>query len=96
MDQTYHEPFGFGCRLFADKVIGVKAFKGLQLSPEVVIADEVGDVLAQLVWVVAVEVYDRRVRNCAVPLPGNGLLANCERDALTSPSFGKTASRIFF
>ena len=46
--------------MFADDLIGGKAFEGLQPSPEVVGADEVGEVISQLVVVVVVEAFDRR------------------------------------
>ena len=48
MDRVYGEPFGFDCPLFADELIGGEAFEGLQPSPEVIGADEVGEVISQL------------------------------------------------
>ena len=81
MDRIYGEPFGFDCPLFADELVGCQAFEGLQSSSEVVGADEVGHVISELVVVVVVEAFDRRLLDRAVPLPGNGLPANRERDA---------------
>ena len=40
------------------------------------------EVLAQLLVIVIVEVFDSGLLDCAVPLPGNGLPANREWDAL--------------
>ena len=71
----------FDCPLFADELVGREAFEGLQSSPEIVGADEVGEVLAQLVVVLVVEAFDGRVLDRAVPLPGSGLPAKRERDA---------------
>jgi len=45
-------------------------------------AREFGEVLAQLIVVVIMEAFDGRILDGAVPLPGNGLPANRERDAL--------------
>ena len=58
MDRVYGEPFGFDCPLFADDLIGGKAFDGHQPSPEIVGADEVGKLISQLVVVVVVEASD--------------------------------------
>jgi len=44
MDRVQGEPFGFDCPLFADELVGREAFECLQSSPEVVGADEVGEV----------------------------------------------------
>ena len=52
--------------MFADELVGRKALEGLQSAPEVVGADEVGEVLAQLVVVVVVEAFDGRVLDCPV------------------------------
>ena len=82
MDRVKGEPFRFDCPLFADELAGREAFEGLQSSPEVVGADEVGEVVAQLVVILVVEAFDRRVLDRAVPLPGSGLPANRERDPL--------------
>ena len=82
--------------MFADELVGREAFEGLQSSPEVVGADEVGEVLAQLVVIVVMEGFDVQRENDppdrflirltfldrAVPLPGSGLPANRERDPL--------------
>ena len=68
--------------MFADELVGREAFEGLQSSPEVVGADEVGEVLAQLVVIVVMEAFDGRVFDRAIPLPGSGLPANRERDPL--------------
>ena len=82
MDRIQGEPFRFDCPLFADELVGREAFEGLQTSPEVVGADEVGEVLAQPVVVIVVEALDGRVLDRAIPLPGSGLPANRERDPL--------------
>ena len=66
MDRVYGEPFGFDCPLFADDLIGGKAFDGHQPSPEIVGADEVGKVISQMVVVVVVEAFDRRFFDRAV------------------------------
>ena len=46
--------------MLADELVGREAFEGLQSSPEVVGADEVGQVSSQLVVVVVVEAFDGR------------------------------------
>ena len=79
MDQVQGEPFGFDRPLFADEPVRREAFEGLQSSAEVIGADQVSQVISQLV--VAVEAFDGRLLDRAVPLPGNGLPANRERDA---------------
>ena len=66
MDRVKGEPFGFDCPLFADELVGREAFEGLQSSPEIVGADEVGEVLAQLVVIVVMEAFDGRVLDRAV------------------------------
>ena len=45
-------------------------------------AREFGEVISQLIVVVVMEALDGRLLDCAVPLPGSGLPANRERDAL--------------
>ena len=67
--------------MFADELVGREAFEGLQPAPEVVGADEVGEVISQRVVVIVVEAFHGGFLDRAVPLPGNGLLANRERDA---------------
>ena len=52
--------------MFAYELVRSKAFEGLQPSPEVVGADEVGEVISQLVVVVVVEAFDRRFLDRAV------------------------------
>ena len=47
--------------MFADELVGREAFEGLQPSPEVVGADEVSQVISQLVVVVVVEAFDGRL-----------------------------------
>ena len=49
--------------MFADELVGREAFEGLQSSPEIVGADEVGEVLAQLVVVIVVEAFDVQREN---------------------------------
>ena len=44
--------------MFADELVRREVFEGLQSSPEVVGADEVGEVLAQLVVIVVMEAFD--------------------------------------
>ena len=44
--------------MFADELVGREAFEGLQPSSEVVGADEVGEVISQLVVIVVVEALD--------------------------------------
>ena len=51
------------------------------MTSEIVGADEVVEVASDLVEVVVVEALDGCVLDRAVPLPGNGLPANHERDA---------------
>ena len=60
------EPFGFDRPLFPDELVGREAFEGLQSSPEVAGADDVGEMTAKLVVVVAVEAFDRRFPDRAV------------------------------
>ena len=67
--------------MFAYELVGREAFEGLEPPPEVVGADEVGQMLCELVVVIVVEAFDGRVLDRAVPLPGSGLPANRERDA---------------
>ena len=67
--------------MFADELVGREAFEGLQSSAEVVCADEVSQVISQLIVVVVVEAFDGRLLGRPVPLPGNGLPSNRERDA---------------
>ena len=90
------EPFWFDCPLFADELDGRESFKGLEPSPEVVGADEVGQMLRELVVLVVAEAFDVQRENDppdrflirltfldrAVPSPGSGLPANRVRDAL--------------
>ena len=78
MDRVQGEPFAFDCPLFACELAGCQTFERLQPAPEGVGADDVGEVLAQLV--VAVEAFDSGFLDRAVPLPGNGLPANRARD----------------
>jgi hypothetical protein len=52
--------------LFADELVGREAFEGLQPSPEVVGADEVGEVISQLLVVVVVKAFDGCVLDRAV------------------------------
>ena len=68
--------------MFAYELVGREAFEGLEPPPEVVGADEVGQMLCELVVVLVMEAFDRRVLDRAVPLPGSGLPANRERDPL--------------
>ena len=63
MDWIQREPFRFDCPLFAYELIGREALEGLQSSPEVVGADDVGEVLAQLVVVVVMEAFDVQREN---------------------------------
>ena len=79
MDRVKGESFRFDCPLFADELEGRGALEGLEAPPEVVGADDVGEVSAQLVVVIVVEAFDGRVLDRAVPLPGSGLAANRER-----------------
>ena len=57
MDRVQGEPFWFDCSSFADELSGREAFEGLEPSPDVAGAEEVGEVLAQLVVVIAVEAF---------------------------------------
>ena len=68
--------------MFADELVGCEAFEGLQPTPEVVGVDEGGEVGFELAVAVGVEAFDGCLLDCPVPLPGNGLPANRERDAL--------------
>ncbi len=52
--------------MFADELVGREAFEGLQPSPEVVGADEVGEVVSQLLVVVVVKAFDGCVLDRAV------------------------------
>ena len=63
MDRVQGEPFWFDCPLFADELVGRESFEGLQSSPEVAGADEVGEVLAQLVVIVVMEAFDVQREN---------------------------------
>ena len=64
MDRIDVESFWLGSPAFADELIGREALKGLQSATEVVGADEVGEVLTQLV--VVVEPFDGRIFDCPV------------------------------
>ena len=63
MDRIQGEPLRFDCPLFADELVGRESFEGLQSSPEIVGADEVGEVLAQLVVIVVMEAFDVQREN---------------------------------
>ena len=52
--------------MFADELVGCQAFEGLQSSPKVVGADEVGEVISELVVVVVVEAFHGRLLDRAV------------------------------
>ena len=52
--------------MFADELIGGEAFEGLQPSPEVVGADEVGKMISELVVIVVVEAFHGRLLDRAV------------------------------
>ena len=52
--------------MFADELVRREAFEGLEPSPEVACADEVGEVTSQLIVVVVVEAFDGRVLDRAV------------------------------
>ena len=66
MDRIQGESFRFDCPLFAAELVRREAFEGLQSSPEVVGADEVAEVLVQLVVLVVMEAFDGRVPDRAV------------------------------
>jgi len=61
MDRVQGEPFRFECPLFADELVGCEAFERFQPAPEVACADEVGEVISQLILVVRVEAFDARL-----------------------------------
>ena len=52
--------------MFADELVGSQALEGLQPSPEVIGADEVGEVISQLFVVVVVKAFDGRLLDRAV------------------------------
>jgi hypothetical protein len=66
MEWVEDESFGFGSPALADELVGREPFEGLQSSPEVVGADEVGQVPRELIVVVVVETFDGRVLDRAV------------------------------
>ena len=63
MDRVQGEPFRFVCPLFADELIGSEAFEGLEPSPEIVGADEDGEVASQLIVIVVMEGFDVQWEN---------------------------------
>ena len=66
MEWVENESFGLGSPAFADEFVGREAFEGLQSSPEGVSADEVGQMLREVVVVVVVEAFDGRRLDGAV------------------------------
>jgi hypothetical protein len=58
MDWIEAEPFGFVCPDFADELIGCETFEDLEPAAEIVCGDEVDQMLAELVVIVAVEAFD--------------------------------------
>jgi len=66
LERIEGESFGLFCPGFADVFVGREAFKGLEPLGEVVGADEVGEVAAQLVVRVVVEALDRGILDGAV------------------------------
>ena len=66
MDWIEFEPLRFNNPLFADELVGRQALEGFQPSSKIAGADEVGEVLSQLVMVVVVEAFDGGVLDCAV------------------------------
>ena len=66
LERIEGESFGLFCPGPADVFVGRETFKGLEPLGEVVGADEVGEVAAQLVVGVVVEALDRSIFDSAI------------------------------
>ena len=66
VDRIDGEPFRFDCPLFADELVGREALEGLQSAPEVVGADDVGQMPCELIMVIVVEAFDGGLLDRAV------------------------------
>jgi hypothetical protein len=60
------ESFGFDCPSFADELEGCESFEGVQSPSEIVGADEVGEMPAELLMAVLVVAFDGRVLDGSV------------------------------
>ena len=56
----------FDCPSFADELVGCESFEGLQSPSEIVRADEVGEMPAELIMAVVVVAFDGRVLDGSV------------------------------
>ena len=66
MDWIEFESSGFDCPSFADELVGCEAFEDLQSPSEIVGADEVGEMPAELIMAVVVVAFDGRVLDGSV------------------------------
>lgn len=66
MDRIDDESFGFDYPSFADELVGREPFQGLEAAAEVVCGDEALEMGAELIVVVVVEAFDRRVLDRSV------------------------------
>ena len=66
VDWIEFESSGFDCPSFADELVGCEAFEGLQSPSEIVGADEVGEMPAELIMAVVVVAFDGRVLDGSV------------------------------
>ena len=66
MEWVESEPFWLWCPAFADELVRREAFEGLEATPEVVGAEEVGEMTSELVMSVVREAFDGRVLYRAV------------------------------
>ena len=82
--------------MFPDELSWRKTLERLQSSGMVVGINEDVEVSAQLLVIVIVEVFDSGLLDCAVPLPGNGLPANREWDALDLTAIRENSPQTVF
>ena len=66
VDWIEFESLWFDCPSFADELIGCESFEGLQSPSEIVRADEVGEMPAELIMAVVVVAFDGRVLDGSV------------------------------
>ena len=66
MDWIEFESSGFDCPSFADELVGCEAFEDLQSPSEIVGADEVGEMPAELIMAFVVVAFDGRVLDGSV------------------------------
>ena len=66
VDWIEFESLWFDCPSFADELVGCESFEGLQSPSEIVGADEVGEMPAELIMAVVVVAFDGRVLDGSV------------------------------